>query len=652
MLTSQVEGGRFTLLKDNISLITNSDDRPILSVHTGPDKDKIDFSKHYHNLNHVSYDEPHKLLHFHNGTHSITFSVTEEKECLTLVPIKQSHQFTRMRFRFPAEISEPVFGSGGVASGPNLRGLRVNIYTDKPNPGERVSLTDMVDKYILGKGQASPLYALPSFFTGQRFLFMAIFGGRTLLNFTHKDYHEVEFYGVPEKIFLSQPKTMSSLHALQSELIGTRFQFPTLYEAGVIASVTGGSQPLLETIDILKASEIPMAALYIKDWSGTQTTPSGTREFWDWVWSSELYPHLDQVMQELSGIGINVLCSANPHLSIEGRIYAEASKNGYLLRRADGTNLLTDLGGFMVGHLDLTNTDACNWAEETLAQNIFEVGFSGIVSDYSGFFPTGSTLSDDSDGSRIHNYWAWRWTQIIRKAAKRHNLNPVTILGSGSVGASFSAITANGAKVDWAHGRGLKSALSEMLSLSLSGVGISHCDFETFTGFLPEPIVADQLIRWAELSIFTPAMRMSPFNNKMVSLYQSDPTLLPQLSRLTNLRKLLAPYMNQCLKDFYTKSIPPMQHIWEQYPDLKNSHNIIDQFMLGSDLMVAPVTLANIRTRDVAFPEGSTWIHLLSGENYEPGLVTVDAPLGTPLVFYKKGGSHEQLFASLAYKLL
>ena len=72
---------------------------------------------------------------------------------------------------------------------------------------------------------------------------------------------------------------------------------------------------------------------------------------------------------------------------MEGRLYAEASKSGYLIKGADDSNLLSDMGGFMAGHIDLTNQSACQWLRQILIDNVFSLGFSGVITDRLDYLP-------------------------------------------------------------------------------------------------------------------------------------------------------------------------------------------------------------------------------------------------------------------------
>ena len=70
------------------------------------------------------------------------------------------------------------------------------------------------------------------------------------------------------------------------------------------------------------------------------------------------------------------------------------------------------------------------------------------------------------------------------------------------------------------------------------------------------------------------------------------------------------------------------------------------EYLLGEDVLVAPVWQAEQTERSVYLPEGE-WIHLWTGNSYGQGDHTVPAPLGNTPVFYRKGSRWEKLMADI-----
>jgi alpha-glucosidase len=85
--------------------------------------------------------------------------------------------------------------------------------------------------------------------------------------------------------------------------------------------------------------------------------------------------------------------------------------------------------------------------------------------------------------------------------------------------------------------------------------------------------------------------------------------------------------------------LPVVRHPFIHYPDDPEVYGLEYQFMVGSDLMVAPVLDPGEDAVEVYLPAGR-WVHLWSGGEYgspEEGVwETVPAPIGEPAVFYRE----------------
>jgi sulfoquinovosidase len=87
------------------------------------------------------------------------------------------------------------------------------------------------------------------------------------------------------------------------------------------------------------------------------------------------------------------------------------------------------------------------------------------------------------------------------------------------------------------------------------------------------------------------------------------------------------------------RGYPVVRHLFVHYPNDANTHALRYQFLLGPDLMVAPVLDKGAEAVDVYFPTGSEWLDLWTGgDSGKPGRwVRMPAPISKPAVFMRKG---------------
>jgi alpha-glucosidase len=84
--------------------------------------------------------------------------------------------------------------------------------------------------------------------------------------------------------------------------------------------------------------------------------------------------------------------------------------------------------------------------------------------------------------------------------------------------------------------------------------------------------------------------------------------------------------------------VPLFRPLVLNYQEDESTLNIDDQFMVGSDLLVAPIVKPDLTQRLVYLPKG-TWYDYWTGKRYEGGtMIRADAPLET-VPMYVRGGA-------------
>jgi alpha-D-xyloside xylohydrolase len=83
-----------------------------------------------------------------------------------------------------------------------------------------------------------------------------------------------------------------------------------------------------------------------------------------------------------------------------------------------------------------------------------------------------------------------------------------------------------------------------------------------------------------------------------------------------------------------------MRPLFVDFPDDPGAWQVDDQFLLGPDLLVAPVTAGGVRERKVYLPAGADWRDAWTGTRHAGGAeVTAAAPLDRIPVFVRNGSS-------------
>jgi alpha-glucosidase (family GH31 glycosyl hydrolase) len=191
------------------------------------------------------------------------------------------------------------------------------------------------------------------------------------------------------------------------------------------------------------------------------------------------------------------------------------------------------------------------------------------------------------------------------------------------------------------------------LSSGLSGYSLEHTDVGGYTAIdsllLKYHRSKELLLRWIELGAFTTVFRTHEGNIPEVN-YQiySDEETLRHFVRFAKIYVAWKPYRMELVKEASESGLPVVRHPFVHYPHDPEVLHLNYQFMVGTELMVAPVLDPGEDTVKVYLPAG-TWTHLWTGKTYgtpERGVYeTVPAPIGEPAAFYKEGSDEGRRFS-------
>jgi alpha-glucosidase len=115
---------------------------------------------------------------------------------------------------------------------------------------------------------------------------------------------------------------------------------------------------------------------------------------------------------------------------------------------------------------------------------------------------------------------------------------------------------------------------------------------------------------------------------------------------MTRLHAALKPYLQDVVRENAEQGIPVMRPLFLHYPEEAFFSNK-DSYLLGRDLLVAPVLKEGVESRELVLPSGR-WIHFFTKKTFQGGHCIVDAPLGMPPVFFREESAFASLFHSIS----
>ena len=173
------------------------------------------------------------------------------------------------------------------------------------------------------------------------------------------------------------------------------------------------------------------------------------------------------------------------------------------------------------------------------------------------------------------------------------------------------------------------------LNIGLSGVSDwAHC-----MGGFEHPADPELYIRWVQFGMFSPVALVFGMDHpgyKEPWNYGDD--ALRNFKFYDQLRYRMMPYLYTSMYQNYKTGIPMMRALVLNYQNDVNTYQVEDQYLLGDNLMVCPVTVKGAKTRSLYLPKG-TWFDYWSGKKIDGGkYIHVLTPLDTIPLFVKGGG--------------
>jgi alpha-D-xyloside xylohydrolase len=325
----------------------------------------------------------------------------------------------------------------------------------------------------------------------------------------------------------------------------------------------------------------------------------------DFQWDRRVFPDPVGMLARLRGSGLRVCVWINPYIAQRSALFAEGQAGGYLLRRPNGDVWQWDLWQPGMALVDFTNPAAREWYAAKL-DALLEQGVDCFKSDFGERVPTDVAYFDGSDPERMHNYYTYLYNKVVFDALrKRRGEDAVVFARSATAGSQRFPVHWGGDSESTYES--MAESLRGGLSLGLSGFGFWSHDIGGFEG-TPD---AALFKRWIAFGLLSSHSRLHGSGSYRVP-WLFDDEAVDVLRTFTRLKARLMPYLYQAAVTAHTDGIPVLRAMALEFPDDPACAYLDQQYMLGPDLLVAPVFDAD---GEVAYyVPGGTWTGFLTGE--------------------------------------
>ena len=332
----------------------------------------------------------------------------------------------------------------------------------------------------------------------------------------------------------------------------------------------------------------------------------------DFVWDADTFPDPEGMLKRYKESGLKISVWINPYIAQNSPLFDEAVKEGYLIKKTDGSVWQTDMWQAGMGIVDFTNPAARAWFREKL-RPLLRMGVDCFKTDFGERIPVRDVrYFDGSDPMRMHNYYTHLYNEAVFSLIEE-------VRGKGNAVVFARSATAGGQcfPVHWGGDNSatyvsMAETLRAGLSLAACGFGFWSHDISGFESTAPAHVYK----RWCQFGLLSSHSRLHGSSSYRVP-WLFDEEACEVLKVFAELKCTLMPYLYRMAVIAHEQGTPMLRPMFMEFPDDPACDTPDRQYMLGDSLLVAPV-FGESGEVTYYLPEGQ-WTHLLDGRRVQGG---------------------------------
>jgi len=483
---------------------------------------------------------------------------------------------------FSLSPDEKIFGCGESFTRLDKRGQKVVLWADDANGVQNETLYKPVPFFFSSRGYgmfmhtSSPVTCdFGKYFNGVNSLMI---GDDALDLF----------------IFLGKPKQILDEY---TDLTG-KAAMPPLWSFGLwMSRITYFSEEQVRDVAAkLRKNKIPSDVIHLDTgWFETD---------WrcDYEFSTTRFRDPAKMISDLKKDGFHICLWQLPYFVPKNRLFKEIAEKGLYVRNAKGGIPYED------ATLDFSNPQAVAWYQDKIS-GLLKMGVGAIKVDFGEAAPQSGIYSSGRTGFYEHNLYPLRYNQAVADITRR-------ITGENIIWARSTWAGSQRYPVHWGGDAentdtGMQAELRGGLSIGLSGFSFWSHDIGGFVLKTPEELYR----RWLPFGMLTSHSRCHGAPPK--EPWEYGESFMDAFREAVDLKYRLMPYIYAQAKDCTERGLPMLRALFVEYPYDPGSWLVEDEYLFGSDMLVAPM-LENTAERNVYLPPGK-WIDYQTGRVHSGG---------------------------------
>ena len=504
---------------------------------------------------------------------------------------------------FTLTADEMIFGCGESATGLNKAGQKVNLFVTDPQGPETDQMYKPIPFFMSNRGYGMFMHTsapvtcdFGATYIGLNKMFM----GDEILDLF---------------VFFGEPKDILDEY---TDLVG-KPGMPPLWSFGTwMSRITYFSEK--EGYDVaanIRKNKYPCDVIHFDtgwfdvDWQC------------DYKFSENRFQNPQQMLKDLRSQGFHVCLWQLPYFTPKNRYFSELIEKDMYVKNGNGELPYEDVV------LDFSNPETVKWYQDKLA-GLLNIGVSAIKVDFGEAAPLNGIYASGKSGWYEHNLYPVRYDMAVSEITKKlHNEN---IMWARAAWAGSQRYPLHWGGDAATTNTGLLGTLRAGLSFGLSGFSFWSHDMGGFVKSTPE----DLYCRWIPFGFLTSHTRAHGAPPTEPWLYDSK-RVQDVFRKSAEMKYRLMPYVYAQAKECTEKGLPMLRALFVEFPDDPGAWKVDDEYLFGSQILVAPLLESGMTGRTVYLPEGK-WIDYQTEKVYEGGWHRIEAG-SLPIIMLVRDGS-------------
>lgn len=504
---------------------------------------------------------------------------------------------------FTLTADEMIFGCGESATGLNKAGQKVNLFVTDPQGPETDQMYKPIPFFMSNRGYGMFMHTSAPVTCD----FGATYIGLNKMFMGDENLDLFVFFGEPKDILDEY-----------TDLVG-KPGMPPLWSFGTwMSRITYFSEK--EGYDVaanIRKNKYPCDVIHFDtgwfdvDWQC------------DYKFSENRFQNPQQMLKDLRSQGFHVCLWQLPYFTPKNRYFSELIEKDMYVKNGNGELPYEDVV------LDFSNPETVKWYQDKLA-GLLNIGVSAIKVDFGEAAPLNGIYASGKSGWYEHNLYPVRYDMAVSEITKKlHNEN---IMWARAAWAGSQRYPLHWGGDAATTNTGLLGTLRAGLSFGLSGFSFWSHDMGGFVKATPE----DLYCRWIPFGFLTSHTRAHGAPSTEPWLYDSK-RVQDVFRKSAEMKYRLMPYVYAQAKECTEKGLPMLRALFVEFPDDPGAWKVDDEYLFGSQILVAPLLESGMTGRTVYLPEGK-WIDYQTEKVYEGGWHRIEAG-SLPIIMLVRDGS-------------